>query len=168
MKTTVLKFGLYGMILSIILFGAALVFASNLDYGLQEVIGYASMIISLSVVFFGIKHFRDIHNNGKVSFGKALLIGVLISVATAAGVAIMDWIYTSYINPDFSQEYLEKTLETMQESLSPKEFQAQKETLVQQMEAYGSPGFMALLMFITVVVLGFVISLISALVLQRK
>jgi hypothetical protein len=40
--------------------------------------------------------------------------------------------------------------------------------LKQQMEDYGSPGFMAFMMFASVVILGFIITLISGLILQRK
>jgi hypothetical protein len=36
------------------------------------------------------------------------------------------------------------------------------------MKDYGGPGFMAFMMFATVMILGFIISLISGLILQRK
>lgn len=168
MKTTILKFGLCGGIASIILFGLALLVFKDLSYTLQEVMGYASMILALSFVFFGIKHFRDQKNNGKVTFQKAFLIGIAIAIFTGLGTAIMDYIYTSYINPDFAQEYLASSIESMKETLSSDEFQAKKIELEKQMEQYGSPGFMAFIMFATVVLLGLVITLISSLVLQKK
>lgn len=56
------------------------------------------MIASLSFIFFGIKHYRDKVNNGAVSFGKALVIGLLISALTGLGIAMVDYIYTTVIN----------------------------------------------------------------------
>lgn len=168
MKNTILRFGFYGLLAGIILFLLALVLGQSLDFGTQEIIGYLSMVSSLSFVYFGIKHYRDKENDGRVTFGKALLIGLLISVLTGIGFGIIDYIYTTVINPDFATEYLDKTLETMKSTLTEEEFLAKKEELKQQMEIYGGSGFMAFLMFITVVIIGFIISLISSLFLQRK
>lgn len=168
MKKTVLKFGSYGLLAAIFIFLSVILIGQGLSYSTQEVLGYLSMVASLSFIFFGIKHFRDKINNGLVSFGKALLIGILISVFVGIGVGIADYIYTTLINPDFASEYLEKTLGTMQSTLTPEEFEIKQAELTRQMEDYGGSGFMALLMFITVVMIGFIISLISGLILQRK
>lgn len=168
MKNTVIKYGLYGLLVSVIIFGLALGFGQGLSYSTQEVLGYASMVASLSFIFFGIKHYRDKVNNGIVSFGKALVIGLLISLFVGLGVGIADYIYTTVINPDFANEYLETTLKTMKETLSEEEFLIKKEELTKQMEDYGGSGFMAFIMFITVVMIGLIISLISSLILQRK
>ena len=168
MKNTVIKYGIYGFLTATILFFLALTLAKTLDYSTQEIIGYATMVASLSFVFFGIKHFRDKENNGLVSFGKALLIGFLISVFAGIGFGVMDYIYTTSINPDFATEYLDKSLETMKSSLSAEEFETKKTELTSQMENYGGSGFMAFIMFASVVVIGFIISLVSAFILQRK
>jgi hypothetical protein len=126
------------------------------------------MLASLSFIFFGIKHYRDKENNGFVSFGRALLIGVLISTLVGLGIAIADYIYTTVINPDFAVDFLEKSTKAMETTYSGAELEAKKAELTQQMKEYGGSGFMAFMMFATVVIMGFVISLISALILQRK
>lgn len=168
MKNTVLKYGLYGILAGIVCFLLALTLGDGLSYSTQEVIGYTTMVVSLSVIFFGIKHYRDKVNDGAVSLGKAIGIGLLISVLVGIGVGIADYIYTTKINPNFANEYLETTLKTMEASMSAEEFQTKKAELTQQMEEYGGSGFMAFIMFLTVVLIGFVISLISGLILQRK
>ncbi|MCE2613894.1 DUF4199 domain-containing protein [Flavobacteriaceae bacterium D16] len=152
MKTTVIKFGIYGLILAMVIFLSALYFGRELSYSTQEVLGYTSMIVSLMFVFFGIKHFRDRENEGKVSFGKALIIGLLISVITAVGFAVADYIYTTVINPDFFKDYEAAMLAQGHEGEIP-EF---------------TSSLAALLMFLTVTVLGLIISIISALILQKK
>ena len=82
MKNTVLKYGFYSAIAitALFLIGWFIGKEFDLGYSSQEVVGYASILVSLSFVFFGIKHFRDQENDGQVSFGKALLIGLLISL----------------------------------------------------------------------------------------
>ena len=168
MKKTVLKFGSYGLLAGLVSFGLAFLLGKEFSYSVQEIIGYGAMIISLSFVFFGIRHYRDSANGGKVSFGKALLIGLLISVFVGIGVGIIDYVYTTVINPNFADDYLAKQLANYETLYSGEELASKKAELTEQMENYGGSGFMAALMFITVVLIGFVVSLISALILQRK
>ena len=168
MKSTVIKYGSFGLLTGVVLFLASILLGKGLSYTTQEILGYVSMVACLSFVFFGIKHYRDKVNNGLISFGKALAIGLLISILVGVGVGVADYIYTTVINPDFASEYLETSLKAMENTLTPEEFQLKKAELTQQMEAYGGSGFMAFLMFFTVVIIGFIISLISGLILQRK
>ena len=157
------------LISGFVLFGLPFVLGMGVDYDYGELIGYTSIIISLLFVFFGIKHYRDKVNNGKVSLGKALAVGMLIALFSAIGVAVMDYVYTTQINPDFAADYSVYYLEKLENSgISAEEFKTQSAEFKQQMEAYGSPGFMAGLMFVTVILIGFIISLISGLILQRK
>ncbi len=168
MKNTVIKFGSYGLLVAIIFFLLALWLGKGMSYSSQEILGYVTMIASLSFIFLGIKHYRDKVNNGIISLGKAFLIGVLISAFVGLGIAIADYLYTTVINPDFATEYLETSLETMKSTLPPEDFEAKKVELMQQMEDYGGSGFMAFIMFVTVVLIGLIISLVSGLILQRK
>ncbi|WP_347924220.1 DUF4199 domain-containing protein [Pontimicrobium sp. SW4] len=168
MKKTVLKYGSYGLLTGVVLFLVSILVTKSLDYSLQEILGYVTMVATLSFIFFGIKHYRDKVNNGVVSFGKSLLIGLLISALVGVGVAIADYIYTTVVNPDFAQEYLDRTIAILETEYSGAELEAKKAELTQQMKDYGGSGFMATLMFVTVVIIGFIISLISGLILQRK
>lgn len=152
MKKTVIKYGFYGLLLSATLFLMGLVLGKNIDMSVQQIIGYATMVASLCFVFIGIKHYRDKVNNGVVSFGKALLIGILISAITGIGIAIVDYIYTTFINPDFFTDYAEAM---------------RAEGYTGEIPEWSS-SFAAFFMFMNVVVIGFIISLISALILQRK
>lgn len=168
MKNTIIKYGLCALISGFIFFGLPFFLGMGVDYDYGELIGYTSMILSLLFVYFGIKHYRDKVNNGKVSLGKALGIGMLIALFSAVGVAVFDYIYTTQINPDFASEYLEYSVKKMEETLPVEEVKVKTAELKQQMEDYGSPIIMALMMFASVIILGFIISLISGLILQRK
>ncbi len=168
MKNTVIKYGIRSAITITILFLLALTLGKNLDYGLQEVIGYASMVISLLFVFFGIKHFRDNENNGVVSFKKALLIGILITLFAALAFGIIDLIYIKYINPDFTAEYYARSVEQLKNSLTGVELETKLAEMESQKELFMNPLVSFLLMSFTVFLVGLIISLISSLILQRK
>lgn len=152
MKQTVLKFGLYSLVFALILFLIGLSFGKELDFSAQEVIGYLTIVASLSFVFVGIKHYRDNVNNGLIGFRKAVLLGLLISLFTALGIAIADFIYTTYINPDFFEEYSAVM---------------RAEGYKGEIPDYGN-GFMAFIMFLTVMIVGLIVSIISALFLKTK
>lgn len=168
MKKTVLRFGLYGAITICLLFILSMTLGGELDYTTQEIIGYASMVVSLAFVYLGIKHFRDKENNGVVRFGQALLIGVLISLLASLAFGVLDLIYIKFVNPDFTAEYYSRTIADLEASLPTAEFEEKRAELESQKALFMNPWFSFLLMSMTVFVIGFIISLISALVLQRK
>lgn len=167
MKRTILRFGLYGILTICLLSILIWALVDVVDNTLGEIIGYSSMIVSLIFVYFGIKHFRDYENKGTVRFGKALLIGILISLMAALAFGILDVIYVTFINPDFMTEYYKGMLEQAQ-SLPTEEFEVRKAELESEKEMFLNPFMHFLIMSMMVFVIGFIISLLSALILQRK
>jgi len=153
MKNTVIRYGLFGLLVGAIIFTIHLTLGiENLEDSTNEILGYVSIFISLSFVFFGIKQYRDQVNNGTVSLGKAIIIGVFISIFVALGIAIADFMYTKFIDPSFFSNY-EKML-----------IEQGKEADIIKMTSISA----ALFMFVLVTVIGFIISIISGLILQRK
>ena len=53
-----------------------------------ELVGYSTMIVALSLIFFGIKSYRDNHLQGSITFGKALKVGLLITLIASLIYAI--------------------------------------------------------------------------------
>ncbi|MEM5566586.1 DUF4199 domain-containing protein [Psychroserpens sp. AS72] len=153
MKSTVIKYGLYGLITGFVIFTIHLFFGiDNLDYKTNEILGYVSIFLSLSFIFFGIKHYRDHINNGVVSLGKAIAIGVLISLLVGLGIAIADFIYTKFIDPSFFSTYEQQLID-----------QGKADEIIKMTSTTA-----ALFMLVLVTIIGFIISLISGLILQRK
>ena len=153
MKNTVIKYGLYGLLAGLIIFTLHLVLGiNNLDYSTNEILGYVSIFLSLSFVFFGIKHYRDKVNNGAITLGKAISIGILISFLVALGIALADFIYTKFIDPSFFSSYEQMLIE-----------QGKEDEIIEMTSATA-----ALFMLVLVTIIGFIISLISGLILQRK
>ena len=152
MKSVIVKFGIYGFLFALVVFLLALSLGQSLEFSTQEAIGYITMVASLSFIFFGIKHYRDKVGDGRLSFRRGVLIGLLIAALTGLGIALADFIYLSFINPDFFEEYTAVM---------------RNEGYKGEIPDYGN-GIMAVVMFLTVMIIGLIISIISALILQRK
>ncbi len=164
MKKIIFKYVIYAMLSGMVGFGLSLFF------GASEIVGYSVIFIALSFVFFGIKYFRDTENGGKISFTKAFVLGISIALFTALGIAIVDGLYVTIINPNFYQEYGETTLATMKEAgdtkaIADAEMQLEKfNTMTLTELGLFSGGFM----FALVSIIGLIITIISGLILQKK
>ena len=152
MKSTVLKYGIRGLVIGIVIFGLHLSLLNSFDYGTNEILGHISILLSLSVIYFGLKHYRDHANDGELSLVKAIIIGVLISILVGIGVGIVDFIYTKYINPEFFDDYAQMLRDQ------------EREDEIMEM----SSGIMAAFMWAIVTVYGVIVSIVSGLILQRK
>ncbi|WP_318312159.1 DUF4199 domain-containing protein [Flagellimonas crocea] len=168
MKKTVLRFGAYGAITICILFMISWFVLDHLSMSTQEVMGYVSIVVSLSFVYFGIRHFRDKENDGKVSFKKALTIGILISLITALTFGLLDVLYTEVLNPDFMDDYYGEVVETMRANLPAAELDAQLAQLEAEREQFSNPFVSFTIMSATVFIIGCIVTLLSSLILQRK
>ena len=164
MKKIIYKYVLYGLLSGMIGFGA------SLFLGQSEILGYTVIFVALSFVFFGIKHFRDTENGGQINFKKAFVLGIFIALFTALGIAVVDGLYVTVIDPDFYQNYGEKMLVAAKESGDTDAIsaaQAQKEKFnamsITQLGIF-SGGFM----FALVSIIGLIITIISSLILQKK
>ena len=106
----------YGIIAGIIV-SAMLLFsfsgsALNFDHG--ELLGYATMIIALSTIFFAVRSHRDQHLNGSIEFGQAFKIGLGITLV-ATTIYIISWmIISNTLAKDFMSEYYQHSVEKVE------------------------------------------------------
>ncbi len=168
MKKTILNYGLYSSSLLIVLFGVSFIFEGSIDYSMSEIIGYISIILSLTFIYFGIKFYRDTINNGLIKFLKGLKIGLLITIFPSLAFGFINVVYTTYINPNFTTDYYNHSIESFRETLPAVEFQAKLIELESQREIFGNPYFNFFLMTLTVFIIGFLITVISSLILKRN
>ncbi len=168
MKNTVLRYGIWSALSIFILFLISGLLLQNIDFKTQEIYGYLSIVVALSFVFFGIKHFKNNESNGLLSFGKGLLIGLLITLFASVTFGLYNVVYVEYINPDFMTEYYNHSVEQVSKTLSGVELQAKLKKMEAEKDMFANPFMNFSLMFITVFMIGLIISLISSLVLSKK
>lgn len=168
MKQVIFKYGKCASLSICLLFIISWYALQFLSYTAQEIVGYASMVLALLFVYFGIKYFRDKVNQGKLSFKQAFLIGLGISGITAIAFGLLDVLYVTVLNPDFMQDYYQNTLTQWQSTLPAEAYAAKVAQLENQKAMFENPLILFLLMAMTVFTIGFIITLISSLILQRK
>ena len=83
MRKIVLTFGLIaGGILSLMML-LTIPFMDQIGFERGEVIGYTTMVLAFLMIFFGVKSYRDNVAGGTVSFGRAFLVGLLITAVAS-------------------------------------------------------------------------------------
>ena len=169
MQKTILRFGLYGVaVMTSILLVEFFAFGTSYNWDVQEIVGYVTIILSLLFVFFGIRHWRDNYNGGRLTFGKGLLIGTLISLFPSLAFGVLTIIEMHFIDPDFSDKYYGHYVEKLKASTPGDKLPEALAKLEAEREMFSSPIAQFGFMFLTVFLIGIVITVISSLVLQRK
>lgn len=168
MRSTVLRYGFYGVIVLIISGIIQVIIYPKCNFEIQEVFGYLTILVSMIFVFLGIRHYRDHVNNGLLSFGQGLKIGILIVLIPAIFFGLFDLLYSKVLNPSWQSEYLAHYTEKLRKATPPDKLQAALDKLNSQMEMFNNPVMEFLLMFVTVFIIGFIVTVISSLTLMRK
>ncbi len=171
MRKIVLVYGLIAAaIFAITMFGAFPFWKNGtLTFDNGEYVGYTSMIIALSLVFFGVKSFRDNHLNGSIKFGKAFQVGLLISVVASLGYAISWEFYFNLIAPDFMDAYAAFSIDKAKSSgVGEAQIQKLMADMDSAKEMYKNPFLRFGMTLTEVFPVGILISLISAGLLRKK
>jgi len=132
-------------------------------------IGYASMLIAFSLVFVGIRNYRDKFNEGVTSFGKAFKTGIVI-VLIASTICVVAWLidYFFFI-PDFMEKYSAHTLDELKAGgASQIEIDKQAKEMANFAKMYKNPFFNAMMTYVEILPVGLIVTLISSLILKRK
>jgi hypothetical protein len=169
MRKTVVRFGLYGLGLMLaVLIINFLIFRNNYNWEVQEILGYATIILSLLFVYFGIRHWRDNYNSGRLSFGEGLKLGSLITLFPSVAFGLFTLLEMNVLDPEFSNKYYAHYQEKLKASTPPDKIQQALEKLESEKEMFSSPFLQFTFMFLTVFLIGIVITVISSLILQSK
>lgn len=139
------------------------------DFEGNDVLGYAAMIIAFSFIFVGIKNFRDKHNGGLITFGKAFKIGLYITLI-ASTMYVVVWLIDYYLFiPDFMEKYEAHVIkETRESGASQADIAKKASEMAKFKDMYRNPLFVVLITYSEVFPIGIIITLISALILKRK
>jgi hypothetical protein len=169
MRKIVLTFGLIaGAILSVMML-LTMPFHDQIGFDKGMIIGYTSMVLAFLMIFFGVKSYRDNVAGGRVSFGKAFQIGMLITlVATACYVATWQVVYRKVV-PDYDEKYTAYSLDQARQAGATPEELAEKEREMKAFwEKYQNPLVNIAFTSLEPLPVGLIFTLVSAGVLSRK
>lgn len=164
MKNNILKNGIFGgIIVSIVMISMVLYMKTYPDRVPSAIVGFGSMLLAFIFVILGIKQERET-NNGVITFGKAFLTGLNISLVIST-IYVLVWLIIYYnFFPDFMEQYSKIVLK----NTSPEDLAAKTAEMNQMKEWYKNPVMVILLTLMEVLPIGIVFSLIGALVLKKK
>jgi amino acid transporter len=141
----------------------------NVDYDTSMLIGYASMLLAFSLVFVGIRNYRDKYNEGVISFGKAFKTGSMI-VLIASTIYVAAWLidYFFFI-PDFAEKYSANMLDKLKAGgASQAEIDKQAKEMAGFVRMFKNPFYNAMMTYMEILPAGLIVTLISSLILKRK
>jgi hypothetical protein len=171
MKNIVLKNGIIAGIIVSIFMGMSVYFHSkNLeDATLSYILGFTGMFVAFSFTFVGMKQYRDTVNNGAISFGKAITIGLLIALIIST-IYVLVWLVELYnFYPDFMEKFSAMEIKNLQSSgLKAAELKLKIDEINQMKESYKNPLFVIGMTYFEILPIGIVFSTISALLIKKR
>jgi hypothetical protein len=174
MRKIVIVYGLIAGAIINFCFLVGLYFWSKgtIDFDNAEYFGYGSMLVSLSMIFFGIKSFRDNQNEKKIGFWKGIQVGLFISIIAsvlyASGwetfLAVYPGVKTGFVD-DYTEHYIGK----LKEKGAPnEEIESVTAEMASMKEMYKNPLLRFGFTLIEILPLGIIVTLLSAAILRRK
>lgn len=163
MKKSIL---IYGLITGTVIIGSMLLGILNSD-SFSQWLGYLIMIVAMTMIFIGVKRYRDQEQGGVISFGRAFALGLGIALV-ASLVYVLVWeIYLALTDYAFIHDYTASIIQRRQEEGASG---ADMEALVAQMQKltvqYANPFYRLPMTFAEIFPVGLLVSLISAGVLR--
>ena len=169
MKRIVLTFGLIaGAVLSAMMIGT-IPFVDQIGMNWGMVIGYTTMVLAFLLVFFGIRSYRETVGDGRISFSRALGVGLLImTVASICYVITWEIVYFNFM-PDFGDKYAAYAIEKARAAgASAEQIAKQTEEMRKFKAMYDNPLYNAAFTFLEPLPVGIPMTLISAAILRKR
>jgi hypothetical protein len=130
---------------------------------------YIVMLVALSMVFVGIKQYRDKVLGGVIQFAPALGLGLAISAVAGIFYAVAWEIAQVFMKFDFADFYAKGMVENVRAAGGNPEAVAQAETRAADFLAlYSNPLFRVPMTFLEIFPVGVLVSLISAALLRNS
>jgi ethanolamine transporter EutH len=170
MKKTILTYGLIsGAIVASIMVISINIYYNSPDFEPSMIVGYASMILAFSMIFVGIKNYRDKSSEGVITFGQAFKMGLWIALISSTIYVVTWMVYYYCFIPDFMDKYSEMVLRNLtKEGASAAEIASKTQEMKMYGDMYKNPLFVILLTYMEIFPIGLLFALVSALILKRK
>ncbi len=125
-----------------------------------------SLLVSVYVIVLAIKKYKT-GNEGFLSLGEAIKVGLAVSVISGILIAIYNYIFMTVIEPDMVNQIMEISREEMIES-NPNMPEEQMEMALNMSQKFMQPWIMSTFAILGSLFTGFIISLISGLIMKQN
>lgn len=164
LKSNILQYGFLLGGISVVF--ALMLFFLDMHYTQESSVGIISIIITFAVIVLGQYNFRK-DNDGFLSFGEALKLGVGIALISSIIGVTYQVLLVTVIDPDTIPKMITIAENQLYESY-PEMSQEQIDQMLEMQNKFITPKMMAAFGLIGGVFIGFIISLITGLILKRN
>ena len=169
MKKTVLTFGLLSGLVSALMMFVTVLFIDQIGYDKGVFVGYTAIVLSLLFVYFGVRSYRDNQLGGKITFGRAFGVGMLITLISCVFYVVSWEIEYATLFSDFADKYAAHAMDQARASGADQATMAAKAAEMADMKkVMDNPLVRPLFIFIEPFPVGLLVTLISAAVLRKK
>ena len=167
MTPVILRYGIIaGLIVSVPWLVYMLTLPADGHMNHSMLLGYTLMIVAFSMVFVGVKQYRDRTQGGAIKFGTAFTLGLGIS-GVASLIYVIGWeICMAFMKFDFSAFYAKVVMAQAKAAGADEAKAAADAASFTQM--YANPLFRFPMTFLEIFPVGILVSLISAGLLQNS
>ena len=139
------------------------------DGGGSQAVGFLIMFIALSLIFFGVKRYRDIEQGGVIKFSKALGLGVMMAVVAGIAYVVIWEIYLGLTGYEFYNDYFDSLLAKQEAAgLTGPELEAWATKNEGWKTALQNPLVRMPITFTEIFPIGFIVALVSAALLRKS
>jgi len=168
-RKSVLVFGISSGVVGIVLMLATLPYIQNHDSQKADIFGYASMVLSALLVFFGIRSYREKESAGRLTYGRGLLVGVLITLVSWACFSVAFELIYFWIVPDYGEKFAACMVERARESGgTPADIEKARSQAAMFRRLWDNPFTNAALTLATLFPVGFAAAAVSAAILRKR
>lgn len=169
MKKTVLTFGLISGAVSSLLMLAMLALLDKIGFDKGVIVGYTTIVLSFLLVFFGIRSYRENVGAGKITFGRAFAVGILITLISCVCYVVTWEIIYFKLAPGFADKYTSYMVEQVRASgASQQAIEAKLKEMKDFTVWYNNPLMNAAITFTEPFPIGLIVTLISAALLRTR
>lgn len=160
-------YGLISAVIVIIGMQAAMHLATDGD-ATGMALGYLNMLVALSLVFVGIKRYRDEAQGGVIRFGTALLVGAGIAAVACIGYVLGWEAYLAATGYDFMDRFSERYLAGLaRNGATAAEIEAARDSMQGYVEAYRNPLARMGMTLMEIAPVAIIVTLVSAALLRN-
>ncbi len=165
---------IYGVISGLVLvasFGFTIPNEGEIDFKRGETVGMVVMVVSLGLILFAIRAYRKALDTSVFSFGQGFRVGILTTLI-ASIIYVGGWmIFFESVGDNFTTQYKEYYITQIgsNETLTDEEKEIQISEFENGVDEYTkNAGTRMLMTFTEIFPIGFLITIISALLLRKK
>lgn len=164
-----LSYGIFAGFIPVSVITLSLIFSGSDRMGTSQWFGYLVMLLALTLIYFGVRQYRDNVQGGVIKFSKALLLGVIISIIAGVVYTVLWELYLSISGIDFIGQYIDGAIADLKsDDITGAELESEIAKLDKLKTQYANPLFRLPVTFSEIFPVGLLVSLISAAILKTR